>query len=234
MNLVEQMQDRIAKRDAKALDEQRDEFEREQCRGEAKTAKMLAARSQKPNGALDVPPLPERSADLLELEARLARLCQDRHAIQTEMRQHEEKHQQLTGDDRLDEAAERIARGEVGITDPDALLESIEVSRKRLDLARLAEGKVRALVSRGRERHNRAIAKALGPLHRAAVQRIHVAALELAAANAAELAVRIAVPGAPLQMFTFPSIGSTGPHGNGNLRYWIGYARRFNMLDEPE
>ena len=234
MNLVEQMNARIAEQGAQALADERDKFEGEQCRQEKKAANRMAARSQKPNGALKIPPLPERPAELLELEARLSQLCQDRQTIEAELRQHEEKHQQLTNDDLLDEAAELIARGEGGITDPGAVLEAIDVSRKRLDLARLAERKVKVRVFEGRERHNRAIAKALRPLHRAAVQRIHVAVLELEAANAAELAVRGAIPGAPLERFTFPGVGTRGPNGVGHLQYWIGFAWRHGMLDQDD
>ena len=234
MNELEQMRARIAEKDDLARAARRAEFESEQGRQEKKTAKRLAARLRKPNGAFEIPPLPVRPAELLELEVRFSQLCQDRHAIQAELRQHEEKHRQLTDDDLLDEAAERIARGEGGITDPGAVLEAIEVSRKRLDLARRAEQKLRVRVSQERERHNRAIAKALGPLHRAAVQRIYVAGLELEAANAAELAVRCAVPGAPLERFTFPGIGTRGPNGVGHLQYWIGFARRHDMLDQDD
>lgn len=234
MDLAEQMKARIAEQGAKALADERDEFERIQCQGEEKMAKAAAARSQKPNGALKIPPLPERPAELRELEARLSGLSHDRHAIEAELRGHEENHQRLTDDDILDEAAERIARGEAELTDPGAVLEAIDVSRKRLDLAGRAEGKVRVLVFEGRERHNRAIAKALRPLHRAAVRRIHSAVLELEAANAAELAVRNAVPGAPLERFTFPGVGTRGPHGVGHLQFWIAFVRRHGMLDDPE
>ena len=234
MNLVEQMKARIDEQNAKALADEVDKFERAQCQDEKKMAKAMAARSQKSNGALEIPPMPARPAELLELESRLAQLCQDRHTIEAELRQHEEKHQQLTDDDLLDEAAARIARGEAEITDPGVVLEAIDVSRKRLDLARRAEQKVKVRVFEERECHNRAIAGALRPQHRAAVRRIYAALLELEAANAAELAVRSAVPGAPLERFTFPGIGTRGPNGEGMLHYWVGYARRHGMLNESE
>ena len=234
MNLAEQMKARIDEQNAKALADERDKLERAQCRGEEKMARSSTARLQKLNGALEIPPLPECPSELLELESRLAQLCQARQTISAELRQHEEKHQQLADDDRIDEAAGRIARGEAEITDPGAVLQSIDVLRKRLDLARLAEQKVKVRVFEGRESHNRAIAKALRPLHRAAVQRIHVAVLELEAANAAELAVRSAIPGAPLERFTFPGVGTRGPNGVGHLQHWIGFARRLGMLDEPQ
>lgn len=241
MKLVEKMKDRIAEHGAEApteqqaaLAEHQAEIEREHVRQEKRMAKAIASRGMNGHGALDIPPLPERPADLLELEARLAQLCQDRQTIEAELRQHEENHQLLTDDDLLDEAAERIARGEAEIADPGAVLEAVGVSRKRLDLARLAERKVKVRVFEERERHNRAIAKALRPLHRAAVARIHAGLLEVEAANAAELAVRSAVPGAPLERFTFPGVGTRGPNGAGHLQYWIDFARRHGMLDEPE
>lgn len=234
MNLAEQMKARIAKQDAQAGADKRAADERAQCRGEEKMAKAMAVRSQKPNGALKIPPLPERPPELLELESRLAQLRQNRETIETELHQLEEKQRQQSDVDALDQAAERIAAGEAEITAPDAIPEAMEALRRRFDLACRAERKVNIRVAEGRERHTRAIAKAWRPQHRAAVRRIHVALLELEAANAAELAVRSAVPGAPLERFTFPGVGTRGPNGNGMLQYWIGFVRRHNMLDQDD
>ena len=242
MSIVEQMKARIAEHGAEALTEQQAalaehqaEIERDHAQQEKRIVKATAARGLNGHG-LDIPPLPERPAELIELTARRAQLSRDRQAIETELQQIEKKRwQEQQGDvDALDEAAERIAAGATELAASDAVPEAIETLRIRLDVARRAERKVALRVAEGQERHNRSIAKALRPLHRNAVRRIHEALLELEAANAEEVAVRTAVPGAPLQSFSFPNLGSRGPNGGGLLQYWINYARRLGMLTDDD
>ena len=72
------------------------------------------------------------------------------------------------------------------------------------------------------------------PQHRAAVQRIHRAVLELESANAEEEAVLNATPGAPLVQCGFPNIGSRKPGVNSPINQWISFARRMGFLDEAD
>jgi hypothetical protein len=241
MNLVQEMKERLAGRQSQDDDpgrqaeiEHQAKIENDQLWQEKRAAAANAVRLKKLNGGLEIPPLPERPAELVELAARRTQLANDREAIEDELRQIEEKIEQKNDADRLDDAAERIAKGEAEIDAPNIVPEEVTALRKRLDLARLAEGKLANLLAEGHARHARAIAKALRPLHRAAVQRIHAALLELEAANAEESAIRSEVPGAPLQFCGFPQLGTRGPNGGGPLWHWIAFARRHGMLDEAE
>ena len=236
MKAAEQMKARIAGRHAAENPEHEAEVEHVQRAVEKNMANQAAARVQYQNGGIEIPPLPERPAELVELVARRAQLGRDRKTIEKELRQVEQKRWQEQQDDvdLLDQAAQRIADGETEVTSPDVIPEEIETLRKRLELARRAEAKLVNRVAEGTARHNRALAGALRPQHRAAVQRIHAALKELEAANHEEAAVRNAIPGAPLQYFGFPQLGTRGPNGKGPLKYWIGYAQRLGMLDENE
>lgn len=235
MKLVEQMKSSIAKRRAEENPEREANVERGARAAEKRMANRAAARLQKMNG-FEMPPLPEHPVELIELSERRAQLGRDRKAIETELRQIEEKqwNEANADDDAREAVAERLAAGEIEATAQGVVPEHLEILRSRLDLVRRAENKLANRLVEGSARHNRAIAKALRPQHRVAVQRIHAALLELEAANAEEVAVRCAVPGAPLESFTFPGIGIRGPGCRGQLSYWIGYARRLGMLAEDD
>ena len=236
MNLVEEMKSRLAGSQSQDDDGREAGVEHVQRAVEKNMANRAAARLQYQNGGIEIPPLPERPAELIELAARRTQLGHDRKAIAAELAQIEEKQRQEANldDDARDAVAERLAAGEIEATGQGVVPEQIEILRSRLDLVRRAEAKVVNRVAEGNARHNRALAGALRPQHRKAVQRVYLALLELEAANAEEAAVRNAIPGAPLQFCGFPQIGRRGPNGSGPLKYWIEFARRHGMLDEAE
>lgn len=244
MKLVAEMTARVAKlkpkpkpKPHKGQDERQAkrqaEFERQHRRYENNVIK--AARSE-PHAGFEMPPMPERPALLTEMAARRAKLGNDRMAIETELAQLQEKQWRETNldDDARDAAAEALAAGEVESAAQGVVPEHLEVLRSRLDLVRRAENKLVHRLAKGNASHNRALASALRPQHRAAVRRIHAAVLELAAANAEEAQVRSAIPGVPLESFSFPGVGTRGPNGGGQLHHWIGYVKRFNMLAEAD
>ena len=177
--------------------------------------------------------LPERPPELSELESRRAVIRQERRTVEDELRPIEEKiarKQYLNGGD-LEETAKKMAAGEIEAAARDHLPEQAEVLRERLNVLCRAEQMAGSKVADARQRYNKAIARSLRPQHRAAVQRIHKALLELELANSEEMAVRATCPGAPIQAFSFPNLGTRGP-GGGPLNFWIAAARRAGLLDE--
>ncbi len=234
MSLLEEMAARARKRDDMELAERQAAEDRAQEQVEKKAAKALAARLQ-PQTDFKMPPLPTPPAELGGLVARRAVLRKERDDITKNLRELETAFHDETesGEDALDQAAERLAAGEAKATSQSVLPEQISTMQSRLDLIQRAERKVVRKIASLNESHNRAIASALRPQHRRAVQRVHAALLELESANAEEAAVRGAIPGAPIQPCGFPGIGSRGPDG-GMLRQWIAYVRRLGFLDEGD
>ena len=179
--------------------------------------------------------LPERSAELIELETRYAQLRQDRQAVESELRQLEEERwqEQNRDDDARDVIAERIALGEVKATAQGVVPEQIEILHSRHDLIQRAERKVAVRVAEQSERHNRSIAAAFRPEHKQAARRIARALRELVNANDAEQTVRGRAPGGTLPAMNFPGVGSLGAAG-GSAKFWMTWAERHGYLDEDE
>ncbi len=214
-------------------DEAKADFD--QRREETKAAARIEARDESQRTGVELPPLPERPLELAVLAARRGELRQQRQTVQDELARLQDAawSESQRSNDSVDAAAEKIARGEIESVSRDVVPDEIGVLLSRIDLLQRAEQKVATRVAEARAAHNRQIVQALRPLHRRAVTRIYAALLELEAANAEEVAVRSAVPGAPMQACDFPNIGRRGP-GGGPIQFWLEFARRQGLLDEGE
>ena len=179
------------------------------------------------------PVLPQKSAELVDLETRRATIRAERLEVETELALIEEQAWQESRPDvdPIDAAAERLASGEAEATSRTVAPEQIEVMRSRRDLLRRAETKVASRVAEGRARHNRSVAGAHRPEHRKAAQRIASALAELVSANAEEERLRDRAPGGALPAMNFPNIGQLGAAG-GPAKYWMEHARRHGYLDD--
>ena len=199
-------------------------------------AREEARRSAPPQNVIKLPPSPERPPELDGLLARRAELRDERHGIGRDLAQLEARlsDESQSDEDMLDRAAERLATGEADVTSQSVLPEQVQTKRARLDLVIRADQKLTRRIADLNAAHNRQTARTLRPQHRAAAQRIHRALLELESANAAEQAVRSAIPGAPMDRCDFPNLGDRKPGVSSPINQWISYATRLGFLDEDE
>ena len=228
-------------RQAELRAERQAEYEREQCQQEGKAAKEQAARLQSQGGRIEIPALPERPSELAELITRRAAIREEWQGIEAEQRRAQDRAWLATQGSEtaspervaMDAAIDRLVTGAAEPAAPDVVPEQPEAKRSRSDFLQRADRKLSEKIHKLNERHNRSVARALRPLHRRAVQRIHAALLELEQANSEEQAVRGAIPGATIQACDFPNVGTRGP-GGGPIQYWVDFARRLGLLDEGE
>lgn len=242
MNIFESLEARAAEEAAKFRAERKAEDERSQSKQEGKAAEQLAARLQSQGGRIEIPELPDRPPELAELNTRRAAIRAEWQGIDAELKRARDAAWRASqgAEDPTPETVATdaaIARLVTGAAEPAALNivpEQSEAKRSRSDFLKRADSKLNEKIHEINERHNRSIARALRPLHRRAVQRIHVALLELELANREEQGVRGSVPGAPLSPCDFPNIGARAPGVSSPINQWISYARRLGFLDEGD
>lgn len=229
-------------REAEFRAERQAEAEAEQCRHESKMSKRAAAQLQSRQPGVEIPKLPERPPELAELIPRRAAIRAEWQGIAAELKRARDaawRASQGTKDAApetvaIDEAIDRLITGEAEPAEPHIVPEQSEAKRSRMDFLQRADRKLSEKIHEINERHNRSVARALRPLHRRAVRRVHAALLELEQANSEEQAARGAVPGAPMQVCDFPNIGTRAPGVNSPINQWISYARRLGFLDERD
>ena len=161
-----------------------------------------------------IPELPERPPELAVLETRRASIRAEWQGIEAEQR-HAQDRAWLATQGAENAAPETVAmdaaidRLVTGAAEPAALNvvpEQPAAKRSRSDFLRRADRKLTEQINEINARHNRSIAKALRPAHRQAVQRIHLALLELEQANAEEVATK----NGPLKPSGSPLVSSSG------------------------
>ena len=184
---------------------------------------------------MNIPALPHRPAELVEIEGRRAQLRQDREAVETELRALEAKlwRETTLDDDAREAVAEALAAGEIEATGQGVVPEQLEILRSRLDLIQRADRKVAVRLADQRERYNRSIAGAWRPQHREVTQRIARALRELADANRVEQEIRSRAPNGQLPPMDFPGIGQLGASG-GPAKFWFQHASRHGYLAEQD
>jgi hypothetical protein len=226
----------LQQRAAAALAAEWENLERDQASTEAIMARRAAVRVASPQNVIKLPPSPGRPPELDGLLARRAEFRDERHVIERDLAQLQARlsDESQSDEDTMDRAATRLAEGEVDVTSQSVLPEQIQTKRARLDLVIRADQKLSRRIADLNAAHNRQTARTLRPQHRAAVQRIHRALLELEAANIAEQEVRTAIPGAPMDRCNFPNIGTRSPGTNTPIIQWITHARRLGFLNEDE
>ncbi len=219
-----------------------EKLERDQANNEARQVKAEAARIASQQNVIKLPKLPERPPELAELIPRRAAIRAEWQGIEVELKRARDAAWRASqgGKDptpetvATDAAIDRLVTGEAEPAALSVVPEQSEAKQSRMDFLKRADRKISDKIHEINQRHNRSVARALRPLHRHAVRRVHAALLELEQANSEEQAARGAVPGAPMQVCDFPNIGTRAPGVNSPINQWISYARRLGFLDEGE
>lgn len=186
---------------------------------------------------MELPKLPEKPPELLEIEERYGALRSQRAAIESELRVVETKLGELRtkDEDEIEALAEEVADGtriDVSLADLPARREDL---RRQLDVVVRGHRKLGERVAKERERHKNRIVAAFRPAHKTAVRRIAEALEELVEANKAEQELRKTAP-VQLVAMAFPNLGDFTVNNVGPAKYWRDYASRLGYFepDEPE
>jgi hypothetical protein len=178
--------------------------------------------------------LPERSNELVELEARHRKLQGQRVEAEAKLRGIETHlaRQALGDETETDRLAEQLASGEIDRISLKNLPAQQAQLRAELDLIQRGSTKLWPVLARQRERYNNQIIRAFRPKHKAAALAILRALEELVEANAAEEAVRSACPIGLINV-GFPGIGDWSANGARSARLWRQHVERLGFF-EPE
>jgi len=174
--------------------------------------------------------LPTKPDELLEVEARFDRIRKQAQetgrklqAIETTIAR-----RNMAKDDDLDEAASRLAAGEIEDFRQDDLPLQRHDLQQRLEAFRRSERLLYPERQRLRQKYANQTAAAIRPKQREAVKAIDAALTMLLEANAAEKAVHMVAPGAPLAPCSFPGVTME------RLKLWRSHAVRNGLLDDPK
>jgi septal ring factor EnvC (AmiA/AmiB activator) len=185
--------------------------------------------------SMDMPKIPEKRAELVELEERHGTIRVQRREIEAELRKVETELSRLAAreDSALDEIAEQLASGKIKRISTSNLPDRRDDLRAQLEIVVRSDQKVTQRLARERERHNNRIVAAFRPAHQASVRRIAGALAELVAANAAEHEVRKAAP-VQLVAMSFPNVGGFDANNAGPAGHWRQYAERLGYFEDDE